>query len=451
MSSSDQPEVASLGRRAGAYLIDAAIGGVLVLVTLFIGTAVTAADASSRYLSESDAIGFLVSMMVTWAVAGLVSITWTLVMTAMQGGAGSVGMRLLGIRLVHADTGGRIGFGRALLRNIIFGLAAAIVVGYFTPLFDGSGRSQGWHDKAVHALMVTAVRAKPKTAVPDATVVAPSAAPGIAPPMTPPPIPVPPVAPFAAAAPTPAPFAAPPPAYSGPQHAQPQEAALTHTPAPTPDVPPAPAATPEPAHAPEATPDPAPISDEAEIITIVPGFARAEPVQQASMPAPMTGPEQAAQHPDSAGGTPAGPATAQSEPAAVSEPAVVTPAPTDASDDDDLESTRISVPGHRLLFLWDDGTRVSVSRLTIFGRNPVSEPGAVSVAVRDETLSLSKTHFEAEGEATGGWVKDRNSTNGMTIVRDGVRIACPPGERVRVRLGDAIEIGERIVTVGGWA
>ena len=73
------------------------------------------------------------------------------------------------------------------------------------------------------------------------------------------------------------------------------------------------------------------------------------------------------------------------------------------------------------------------------------------VPVRDETLSLSKTHFEAGAEASGGWVRDRHSTNGMTLVRDGQRIACPAGQRVPVRLGDAIEIGDRIVTIGGYA
>ena len=45
---------------------------------------------------------------------------------------------------------------------------------------------------------------------------------------------------------------------------------------------------------------------------------------------------------------------------------------------------------------------------------------------------------------------DRQSTNGTTLVRDGVRIACPPGQRVPVRLGDALEIGDRIVTIGGY-
>ena len=121
------------------------------------------------------------------------------------------------------------------------------------------------------------------------------------------------------------------------------------------------------------------------------------------------------------------------------------------AEESDVEDTRISIPGHRLVFTWDDGTRVSVSRRTIFGRNPGPEDGAIIVSVRDETLSLSKTHFEAAAEASGGWVLDRHSTNGMTIVRDGQRIACPAGQRVPVRLGDAIEIGDRIVTIGGYA
>lgn len=103
------------------------------------------------------------------------------------------------------------------------------------------------------------------------------------------------------------------------------------------------------------------------------------------------------------------------------------------------------------MFTWDDGTRVTVSQRTVFGRNPAAEDGAAVVSVRDETLSLSKTHFEAAAEASGGWVMDRHSTNGMAIVRDGHRIECPPGEQVRVRLGDAIEIGDRIVTIGGYA
>lgn len=134
----------------------------------------------------------------------------------------------------------------------------------------------------------------------------------------------------------------------------------------------------------------------------------------------------------------------------VFEETIIQPRGTRAQEDAELESTRISIPGHRLLFTWDDGTRVTVSRRTLFGRNPAHEDGAERVVVRDETLSLSKTHFEAAAEVSGGWVLDRHSTNGMTIVRDGERIDCPPGQRVPVRLGDAIEIGDRILTIGGY-
>ncbi|MGV2903655.1 FHA domain-containing protein, partial [Microbacterium sp. AGC62] len=126
-------------------------------------------------------------------------------------------------------------------------------------------------------------------------------------------------------------------------------------------------------------------------------------------------------------------------------------APTPAPADDDLEETRISIPGHRLVFTWDDGTRIPVSRRTVFGRNPAPEEGVVVVPVRDETLSLSKTHFEAAAETSGGWILDRHSTNGLTLVREGQRISCPAGQRVPIKLGDVIEIGDRVVMVGGYA
>jgi len=130
----------------------------------------------------------------------------------------------------------------------------------------------------------------------------------------------------------------------------------------------------------------------------------------------------------------------------------VQPAALAYGDDEaeDIESTRISVPGHRLVFTWDDGQRATVSGRTVFGRNPEERGSVTNVAVRDETRSLSKTHFEAGATTQGGWVMDRQSTNGTTVVRDGVRIACPPGQRVPVRLGDALEIGDRIVTIGGY-
>jgi hypothetical protein len=59
-----------------------------------------------------------------------------------------------------------------------------------------------------------------------------------------------------------------------------------------------------------------------------------------------------------------------------------------------IDETRISTgerPFARLV--WDDGTRQALYGRTLFGRNP-TETGAMVSPVRDETLSLSKTHFE---------------------------------------------------------
>jgi pSer/pThr/pTyr-binding forkhead associated (FHA) protein len=198
----------------------------------------------------------------------------------------------------------------------------------------------------------------------------------------------------------------------------------------------------------------APIGEGGDLIAFVPGVTQDAPPRppqpQASAPAePEPVAPASAPTPPAPPAPVAAPAPAAPAPAAAAAPAAPAPAP--LVDDPDVESTRISIPGHRLVFTWDDGTRVSVSRRTVFGRNPSPEEGAATVAVRDETLSLSKTHFEAAAETSGGWVLDRHSTNGTTIVREGQRIACPPGQRVPIRLGDAIEIGDRIVTVGGYA
>ncbi|MGO4490436.1 RDD family protein [Microbacterium sp. 2RAF4] len=408
-------QIAPISRRAVAYLIDALIAGGLAIVLgggLLVGASLTG--------SLEGSVGVL---LIGGPVVSLLLLGWFVVYTVMQAGAGSIGMRAQGLRLVSATDGSGLGFGRTLLRNVIFSLAAAIVVGYFTPLFDGSGRFQGWHDKVAGSLMV------------DARVSAPATSTAATPASTGPRAAAPTPAPAIPGLPQPAPASAPAPA--------PVPASV---PASAPGTPPSASIPPRPA-APAA-----PVADAGSLIAFVPGITQDAPARPA--PEPETGPSPALeetiqQQPVAPVSPPAASPPAATPPAVPAAPAA--PAASRATEEDDLEDTRISVPGHRLVFTWDDGTRVSVSRRTVFGRNPAPEEGATLVPVRDETLSLSKTHFEAAAETSGGWVMDRHSTNGMTIVRAGQRIACPAGQRVPVRLGDAIEIGDRIVTIGGYA
>lgn len=434
-------QVAPISRRAVAYVIDALIAGGLGIV---LGGGLLVAASLAGGIEAT-----LTTLLIGGPIVSLVLLAWFVVYTLMQAGNGSIGMRAQGLRLASATDGKPVGFGRALLRNIIFGLAGAIVVGYFSPLFDGSGRFQGWHDKVGNALMLDArVEAPADSAMP-----APGAPTSLASAA-----PVTSAAPVVPGLPHPAsragaPFA-PPAAAPAAGFGQPTP------PAPVVPSPPAPApASAAPAPAPAAPVAPAaPIPDAGDLIAFVPGItqdsapARATPAPEQAPPAPApAAPAAPAAAPAPVAPAPAAPAPAAPAPAAPAPAPAAPAAPAFEAEESDIEDTRISIPGHRLVFTWDDGTRVSVSRRTIFGRNPGPEDGAVIVSVRDETLSLSKTHFEAAAEVSGGWVLDRHSTNGMTIVREGQRIACPAGQRVPVRLGDAIEIGDRIVTIGGYA
>ena len=70
-----------------------------------------------------------------------------------SGSGQTVGMRILGIRAIDADTGGRIDYGRAFVRylaSIVSGLAC--LVGYLWMLWDPE--KQTWQDKAANTYVV---------------------------------------------------------------------------------------------------------------------------------------------------------------------------------------------------------------------------------------------------------------------------------------------------------
>lgn len=360
---------ASLARRAGAYAIDITVQSVLLGVAGG-GTAAVVIGLNPPATAEQ----LFAAAAAVYGVVFVVALGWVLVYTAMQGGRGSIGQRLLGLRLADAETGATIGFGRALLRNLVWGLAASIVVGYFSPLFDASPRRQGWHDKVARAYVGVA-----GSAVPEPVVEASS--------------PVAEPAPEAVAAPTP--VVGPPPRFTS--------AAVAPTASRTGAVPP-------------VTPY--------GLISHVPGATPSAPE-----------PAEAA------------PAVREREPA-VREPVVREPVTRDAPPADD--ATVAAPPRRRAVaaFTWDTGERVAVYGTTLFGRNPSAEDGAAVVAVRDETLSLSKTHFEVGADAEGPWIVDRHSTNGSALVRDGVRAPLEPGVRVPLRPGDLLEFGDRRLHVG---
>lgn len=368
---------AALGRRVGAYVIDGAVATLVLLV------------AAGILAGISFATGGAFPVMAAAVGAYVVGAGWFFVYTFMQGGAGSIGMRMLGLELAHAADDNPLGFGRALGRNLVWGLGSAIIVGIFSPLFDSSPWRRGWHDRASGAVMTDiaghgpALPEEVDAHLPQAPVADPSAfVPSAS---------VPSVVPAGLILPTGA------------------DGGLDAWPS-----------TDEPAAAPARARTAA-----AGVIAFVPGVT--DPAR----------PEVAAVAPIAVPTVPAAPAAP---------PGPATPA---AALIDPLEHTRVSTgerPAARLR--WDDGAQQAVYGRTLFGRNPTPEAGAMVSPVRDETMSLSKTHFELVPDADRTlWVIDRHSTNGVTIVRGIQRQQVTPGERTRVLMGDALEFGDRQVVI----
>ncbi|WP_261165442.1 RDD family protein [Microbacterium sp. Marseille-Q6965] len=445
------------GRRVLAFVVDTLIAVGIAVVFAVLAVVLT--------FTVDLSVGMIV-LLAMYAVL----IAWFLVHTGMQGGSGSIGARAQKIRIVRADSGAPLGFGRALLRNVVLGVTGSVfLLGYFSILFDKSGRRQGWHDKAAGAIVVDARPAEPDPyaspsdaygsyqgdpyAVPPAPAADPYAAQPAA--YAEPPAHDPyaaPADPYAApaqpyAAPAdpyaaPAdPYAAPPPPYAAPVDPV-ATAAVTMDPAAADADPYAP-----PAYSPQASVPPRPADPVADAsATAIPepsAFSASNPPFPAAAPAAQPGESLISSVP----GMPM-PAPQPREP----EPRRREPAAAPVAEPDDFVDDTVIVqrprPGatKRAVLVWDDDIRHSVTSRTVFGRNPPEVEGSEVVAVRDTTLSLSKTHFAIDVDPTGAWLTDLHSTNGVVIVRHGDRVEVTPGLRTPLEPGDALEMGDRVVT-----
>jgi hypothetical protein len=195
--------------------------------------------------------GFAVDRLVTWSIDGLVAyLAWRFLIDRDQVVAGlavvagtilvvyaafavvlgltgsSPGNAALGLRVVQAGTGEPLGVRRALLRQLVLGVATLPTFGLgaatlaWTAMMDPTGRRHGWHDRIAGSEVVDV---RPVPAEPDVVDPAPqhvvnlTAMRLVPAPSTPPP--PPPRAPAPTAAPTA--IAAPPkpsPAKRPPQH-----------------------------------------------------------------------------------------------------------------------------------------------------------------------------------------------------------------------------------------
>lgn len=386
---------AELPRRAAACVIDAAIPvAVAGIATAMVG------------LISGRVAGPVVSA----AVLTVAMLVFLVITSAMQGRSASVGMQLLGLRLQGEGDRRPVGFARALLRNVVWLALCAVVVGFFTPLFDRSGARQGWHDRAVNAIVTR--RGERARVVPE--------------------IP------------------------SGDVHAAEWLAAMSSTgdTGPITDVPVV------------RTGDPARTARPGQLIAEVPGITQdrieLEHLQAAHRAGRPLGPVQAAAL-ERARRTTSAAGVVTIDVANTGEPTAEQPTVREGADMPADESSTtsdphgpgtVAVPTQRArdmngvracaTLVWDDGTQFRVYTRTVFGRNPVPEGGAQIATVLDNSLSLSKTHFEViRTPEDAAEIIDLFSTNGVMLRRAGETSTLTPGMPERLLSGDILEIGSR--------
>lgn len=329
------------------------------------------------------------------------------VVTGLTGG--SPGMAIAGIRVLRPETGRPIGVGRAMLRQLILGVAGLPTLGLgvatlaWTAAMDPSGRRRGWHDQVSRSEVVDARPVPEEEAEPDAgprhvvnltalrLVPAPVRA-AVSMPSRRSPGPPPPPAP-------PVPLPVSPPPSRPPSRVLGRRAAV---PVPEPEITPAPV--------PEATPAPVPEPVPAR------GPAARQQLGYPLVPEPR--PER-----------PAGGAHAAREP----------------------DPTPVEEPEPRWRISFDSGETLLVEGLTLVGRRPEprhGEPAVALVELRSEDMSLSKTHAQLQVAADGALVvMDRGSTNGSFLVRQGVPRGLPAGRAATLVDGDHVRFGDREMTV----
>lgn len=93
-----------------------------------------------------------------------------------------------------------------------------------------------------------------------------------------------------------------------------------------------------------------------------------------------------------------------------------------------------------------DGQRHPVARTLLVGRDASADgqwPGADLLSVIDTTNTVSKTHAVLEVDASGIWITDLNSTNGVFIeLPSGDESDIIPAERTQVAAGSTIVLGD---------
>jgi uncharacterized RDD family membrane protein YckC len=152
--------LASIGQRAIGRLLDFLIVGIPSAIIALVILSATASSEADRLASGESTVssGFYVTV---FTVAGLLTVLGVLYevgFIAIRGA--TLGKQVAGVKVLRITDGQLPGWSVSFMRwilpaatNFVCGLLTLLV--YLSPLFDNSGRRQGWHDKIAKTVVIT--------------------------------------------------------------------------------------------------------------------------------------------------------------------------------------------------------------------------------------------------------------------------------------------------------
>jgi uncharacterized RDD family membrane protein YckC len=155
---------AGFGVRSVAYLIDWLLLGLVSAVVWFGAVVVGVASVGGRFSSTAtattitpdQAAAAMTVAVYLYAGLGLAWLITALYFIVMWHGGGTIGMRVLGLRVACEEDGRPIGFGRATARYLGY-LVDWLALGLGLLWVGVDDRKQGWHDKIAGTLVVRRV------------------------------------------------------------------------------------------------------------------------------------------------------------------------------------------------------------------------------------------------------------------------------------------------------
>jgi uncharacterized RDD family membrane protein YckC len=148
-------EVADMGQRLLARLVDLGIALVIGLILIVPGFAMSEPGQLDPATGQITGGSLSPLVIIGYLVLFAFGIYNEIVLMAQRGQ--SIGKRVIKVKAVRTADGTAPGFGGALIRYIVLAITGSLCfIGYLSPFFDNSGRRQGWHDKAANTIVIKA-------------------------------------------------------------------------------------------------------------------------------------------------------------------------------------------------------------------------------------------------------------------------------------------------------